>query len=368
MAKKRATRKTGSKSTDTSRSRRQSKKTVPLSSKVYAFAKEVVITLAIVLVIQTFAFGSFHVPTPSMENNILVGDRLIASKMHYGGRTPQTFGIPFTNIFLPGFELASYRVPGFTDIKRDDIVVFNFPPEDVPIERKTHYVKRTIGLPGDTIELRDKVLYVNGTEIPVPEGAKEHYMATLSSTQVTLPMSRLRALGVGTVQPVDDGIRYLVPEISASIAAEIESWPYVETMERFVIPDGSSGGMEIFPEGSGYNPHQYGPLRIPSAGDKVTLDDNTWPIYRDVITRYEGHVARRTPEGRFEIDGVQTDEYVVEQDYYFMMGDNRDNSLDSRAWGFVPADHVAAKVLFTYFSWDAERTLPRLGRIGTIIR
>ncbi len=363
-APRKARRKTGK----AGRNRRSAKQAVSFSSKVYAFLKEVVITLAIVLVIQTFAFGSFHVPTPSMENNILVGDRLIASKVHYGGRTPQTLGIPFTNIYLRGLKLPAFRVPGVTDVKRDDIVVFNFPPEDAPIERKTHYVKRTVGLPGDEIEIRDKVVYINDEEIPAPESSKEHYMATLSSEQVTMPMSRLRSLGVRTVQPFEDGRRYLLPEISADVAAEVERWPYVEEVERFVIPEGSNSGMEIFPEGSGFNPHQYGPLSIPERGDIVALTESTWPIYSDIITRYEGHTVRRTADDAFEIDGVETNEYIIEQDYYFMMGDNRDNSLDSRAWGFVPADHVAAKVLFTYFSWDAERTLPRLGRIGTVIR
>ncbi len=348
--------------------RDRQKPVIPFRQKAYAFLKEVLITLAIVLVIQTFAFGSFHVPTPSMENNILVGDRLIASKVHYGGRTPQTIGIPFTNVFLPGLEFPWVRVPGFTSVKRDDIVVFNFPPEDKPVERKTHYVKRAVGLPGETIEVRDKQVYVDGTLLPPPDGSKEHYVATLTSAQVELPMSRLRALGVRSVQPLQDGLRFMVMEITREIADEIASWPYIASVEPFVIPASAQSGMEIFPEGSSFNPHQWGPVRIPARGDRVTLSDENWAIYRDVITRFEGHQAARLPDGTFEIDGQVTTTYQVEQDYYFMMGDNRDNSLDGRAWGFVPEDHVVAKVLFTYFSWNSERNLPRLGRIGSLVR
>jgi signal peptidase I len=121
--------------------------------------------------------------------------------------------------------------------------------------------------------------------------------------------------------------------------------------------------MRIFPEGSGFGPDNYGPLYVPARGDTLRLTPDNWPVYADVIRRYEGHEAELRADGSFLIDGQPADRYVVAQDYFFVMGDNRDSSYDSRIWGFVPADHLVGKAILVYFSWDHEQKRPRSERL-----
>lgn len=302
-----------------------------------------------------------------MEENLLVGDFLLVSKMHYGTRTPITLGIPFTDIYIPGLELPFTRLPGFGQVKRADSFVFNYPPEDVPIDRKTHYIKRAMGLPGDTLEVRSKVVYVNGQPVPLDEGMQQEWIVEKSSPEVRLPGPRLRELGVEQVVPLSDRSQVLIRFATAKSANEIASWPYVERVEPFVEPPGVRNGNGTFPPDRDYTRDNYGPVYIPREGASVALNDQTWPLYEVVITRYEGHTARRLGPDRFAIDGETADSYTFEQDYYFAMGDNRDNSLDSRFWGFVPEDHVVGKAFLIYFSWDSEDNLPRLGRLFNLI-
>ena len=138
-------------------------------------------------------------------------------------------------------------------------------------------------------------------------------------------------------------------------------------VEPFVLPP-TVVDEGMFPPNRRANVHQYGPIAIPRKGDRIVLNADTWPLYEDLLTRFEGREARLREGGVVEVDGQPMESYAVGQDYYFMMGDNRDNSLDSRAWGFVPADHIVGKALVAYFSWDGRRNVPRLGRIGHVIR
>lgn len=348
------------------RQRKANREPAPsLTQRAAGFVREIVVVLAMVLLIQTFAFASFYVPTPSMESNILVGDRIFVSKLHYGPRLPTALGIPYTNIFIPGLTWPALRLPGFSSVKRGDVVVFNYPPEESPISKKEHYVKRAVGLPGDQLEVRNKVVYINGAALTPPGGLQQHWVVTMQEGQ-TMPWARFRAENF-QARPYPDDSRALAMELSEEEASEIRTWTGVEQVEPFVLPE-SSTDAQVFPTGSEYNVHHYGPLPIPAAGDIVELSEETWPVYEGLITRFEGHEARRLSNGQFEIDGAPATQYTVEQDYYFMMGDNRDNSLDSRAWGFVPADHVVGKAVITYFSLDKERGVPRFGRIGHLIR
>jgi signal peptidase I len=302
-----------------------------------------------------------------MEKNLLVGDFLLVSKLSYGPRTPITLGIPFTNIHLKSLELPFGRLPGFGEVERGEAFVFNYPPEEAAIDRKTHYIKRAMGLPGDTLSLIDKVVHINGEPIPLMSSMQQEWMVYKTTPEVQLPMSRLRELGVeaalATGRPGQVLLRYGTPEA----AAEIESWPYVDRVEPFVLPNHAADNGMIFPKGSSFNRDNYGPLVIPRSGQTVHLTDQTWPMYEELITRYEKHEARRTGTNTFEIDGQTVTSYTIEQDYYFAMGDNRDNSLDSRAWGFVPGDHVVGKAFLIYFSWDAESG-PRFSRLFNLIK
>jgi signal peptidase I len=336
-------------------------------SRLREWGDALVFALVAAIIIRTFFFEAFRIPTPSMEKNLLVGDFLLVSKLHYGPRTPITLGIPFTDVFLPGLELPSTRLPGLSQVKRGQSFVFNYPPEELPIDRKTHYIKRAMGLPGDTLEVRDKVVRINGDPLPLMEGMQVEWMVEKSSSQVRLPGPRLRELGVEQVVQLPRPEQVLVRYATQASANEIESWPYVTSVRPFVEPEGLRNGSQVFPAGFDFSRDNWGPVFVPSEGTTITLSDSNWPIYEEVIRRFEGHAARRVGPDRFEIDGQSALEYTFEQDYFFAMGDNRDNSLDSRFWGFVPEDHVVGKAFLIYFSWDANRSLPRVGRLFNLI-
>ncbi len=333
-------------------------------SKAREWFDALLFALIAAIIIRTFFFEAFRIPTPSMEKTLLVGDFLLVSKVHYGPRTPITLGIPFTGIYIKGLELPFTRLPGLTHPKRYDVMVFNWPVEDKPIDRKTHYIKRVIGLPGDTVLIRNKVVYVAGDSLPVLPTMQQEWLVR-TQERVILPLRRLEALGVEEIRQTREPNLYLI-NATFEAAREIASWPYVERVEPFVLPP-SYHDPQTFPPGSGFNRDQYGPLFIPAKGQTVTLTDENWPALEPVITRYEHHQARRLGPDRFEIDGKEVSTYTFSQNYYFVMGDNRDDSLDSRFWGYVPEDHVVGKAFIIYFSWDTRRNIPRLGRILKLI-
>ena len=311
------------------------------------------------LIIRTFFFEAFRIPTPSMEKSLLVGDFLLVSKIHYGPRTPLTLGIPFTGIYIKNFQLPYTRLPGLTSVKRYDVMVFNWPPEDKPIDRKTHYIKRVIGLPGDSLAVRNKTVFVNGDSLaPLPTMQQQWLMQVKPG--VILPVRRLKALDVDEIRQTRKPNLYLITA-TFQAAEDIRQWPYIERLEPYILPVGFHDP-QIYPPGSPYNRDQYGPVYVPKAGDTIPLNEHTWALYEPVIRRYEGHRTRHAA-GHYEIDGKPAQEYTFQQDYYFVMGDNRDDSLDSRFWGFVPADHVVGKAFIIYFSWDVEQGMPRLNRI-----
>ena len=322
----------------------------------------VVFALLAALIIRAFFFEAFRIPTPSMERNLRVGDFLLVSKLHYGPRLPVTLGIPFTDIYWSGLELPYLRLPGLRSVERGDAVVFNWPPERGPVDRKTHYIKRAVGLPGDTLQVIDKVVYVNGEPLPLGEGMQQHWIVQKSGPRVELPGAVLREHGITESWRVEGRGDQVRINATPSARAAIEELPYVERVEPATLPP-TARGMPVFPPGSGFNRDQYGPIVVPRRGMTVALNDTTWSLYERAITRFEGHAARRRADGTFFIDGERAETYTFEQDYYFMMGDNRDDSQDSRAWGFVPADHLVGKAFLIYFSWDKERNVPRPGRI-----
>jgi signal peptidase I len=275
--------------------------------------KALLFNLGVVLFLQAFFIQGYSTPTGSMENTILIGDRMFFNQFIYGPSSPRT--IPFTGVKLPYFKLPSVREP-----QRGDIVNFKFPGnrDEVEPSEYVQYLKRIVGEPGDKIEIVNRVLYVNGKIFP------------------NAPASKFN----GIISPAG-----------------------------FSNPD-------IFPKNSGWNEDNYGPLHVPRKGDVIKLTASNFEQWEVFIER-EGHDVCLNTDGSITIDGIQKSEYAVESNYYFMMGDNRNNSLDSRYWGFVPRENIVGKALITYWSWDPEipfTNLPELissirwDRIGRVIR
>ncbi len=318
--------------------------------------------LVVALGVRLFVAEAFRIPTASMEETLLVGDFLLVSKLHYGARTPATVGLPFSHRYLPDLRLPSARLPGVRDVERGDVIVFNHPTERGPVERRTYYIKRVVGLPGDTVALVGKELRVGGEAVGLGPEMLADWLVRLDPRSA-FSLDAFREIGVrrAVVREAEGVWRVRMTRAQAEAVA---AWDAVlDLRPAFAAPS-----ERLFPAGRPQSLDDYGPVAVPKRGQAVALTAETWPALRDVIERYEGHTARRRADGRFEVDGAVAGRYTPAQDYYFVMGDNRDDSSDSRRWGFVPRDHVVGKAVLVYFSWDAEAGRPRFERIGRLIR
>jgi signal peptidase I len=265
-------------------------------------------------------------------------------------------------------------------VKRGDVVVFNYPasidvergrvPSTVPIERRDPYIKRVVGMPGDTVAVLDKLVYLNGRPYPLAPTMKQLWRVTAAPGR-TVGRTTLEELGVQYARPVPpspaDSVAVLRFDVLATpgAAQALAARPEVAAVEPAVLPEDAVYELR-FPPGSANNPDQFGPVVVPKAGTTVPLTRETWPGLYEIVTRYEGHRAQAVGDSVFVIDGQPVQTYTFEQDYYFVMGDNRDNSVDSRYWGFVPEDHLVGKALFTFISM--ERWLPPIPRFGRFFR
>jgi signal peptidase I len=314
--------------------------------------------------IRTFFIEAYTIPTPSMERSLLVGDFLFVSKVNYGARTPMTpIAFPFAHHTMPligtkaywdGIELNYHRLPGLSDVKKGDVVVFNYPMEADspffrPVDKRENYIKRCQGTPGDTLSLVDAQVYVNGKAAPNPPGEQTDY--TITTTGVDLNPQALQDLNISNY----DGA---LPTMTKESADALKKFSNVKA----VTPNMAIKGMQdisVFPYDTKHpkdhqykwNVDNYGPVIIPKKGWTVKLDSLTLPVYRRAITVYEGNKLQQVGNDIL-INGVKTNTYTFKMNYYWMMGDNRHDSLDSRFWGFVPEDHIVGKALFIWMSWD----------------
>ena len=298
----------------TNRSTAENEREEQKKEPVKDFLKDLVFVLVSFFFLNSFVLASFEVPTGSMENEIMAGDFLFVNKFIYGGTTPRT--IPFTNVRLPWF-----RVPALRNVARGDVIVFEFPGqrEELQSPEFMFYLKRCVALSGDTIQVANRILYVNGKPAPIPRNMK-----------------------FNNFNPKPQG--YADPK--------------------------------IFPREAPFNEDFWGPVVVPTKGDVIELNASTYPRWATFIGR-EGHRVRLDDRARVTVDGVPVTRYTVQRNYMFGMGDNRDNSLDSRFWGFIPEDNIVGTPMIVYWSWDPDRPLTsivdklgsiRLGRIGTLIR
>ena len=291
------------------------------------------------LALRVLAFEAYRIPSTSMEDTLLVGDFVLVSKLHYGAR------------------VLGHRLPGLDDVDRGDVAVFNYPPDlDPDPARRTPYIKRIEGLPGDTLAVVAKEVRIGARALVPPRRSRQSWRVEGRLP----PAEALDALGLrGRVQRLAAG-RWAVSATRAQADA-LRDAPGVVSVEPRLRPLGD--GSASFPAAFHYSLDDYGPVVVPRRGVTVALDDLSWPVLRTVIERYEGHTAERTADG-FLIDGRPAGTYTFAQDYYFALGDSRDDSADSRTWGFVPFDHVIGKAVGVYFSWDEEAGAVRWDRIG----
>lgn len=317
------------------------------------------------LIIRALFLEAFRIPTPSMESTLLTGDFLLVSKVHYGARTPMSLGIPFTGVYVRGLELPWFRLPGFMDVRRDDILVFNYPVDDGIVSQKTNYIKRAVAVAGDTLRIRNKIFYINSRQEELRDTYEQHYEVVVRE-RLRLSPSKVRAAG-GQILP-SPGDRYRI-NMTAAVAEDMSQWPEIENIQPLVLPRSFNDNARqqfTFAQGFRGNYHHMPEIVIPFEGQSVTLSDDNWHIYKDIVTRFEDNEVSRAGE-RFVINGDTTLQYTIQQDYYFMAGDSRDNSEDSRFWGFVPEDHVVGRAWIIYFSWDGERMMPRFRRLLNLI-
>lgn len=341
-------------------------------SKLREWRDSVVFAVVVATLFRWSLAEAFVIPTSSMENSLLVGDYLLVSKIHYGSRTPRTpLQIPLTHqkiwgteipSYLDWIQLPSYRLPGLRKVERGEPVVFNVPqdlldPTDRPIDLKTYLIKRCVAVAGDKLEIKNKQLIVNGTPVPDPANAKYSYWVTSSEVINKRNLAKLHLdnedytyLGRN-----EDGKAVYRMLLTVNQFNQVKSLAYVLSIDE-EDDRHEHGGIPLFPSlmNGTWSRDNYGPLMIPQKGLSINVNDLTLSAYGEIIKKYEGHKNVKIHNHSLLIDGKEITQYVFTQDYYFMMGDNRHNSIDSRYWGFVPENHIVGKPLLIWMSIDQE--------------
>ena len=374
--------------------------------------------------VHTYFMQPFTIPTSSLEKSLLVGDYLFVSKFHYGARVPSTViaapmvhdSLPFTGTasYLKSPQLPYTRLPGLQKIKNNDIVCFNWPADSLatmwgdtsgkftykPFDKKTNYVKRCVGIAGDSLEMRDGYFYINGKKNELPYRAKLQFYYTFESkkpiSQTTYPKFLLGKERTGVYKVLTKywednkfqealkkngslskiGQDSLYTEVAGGVnpnfakrlkmisvdnkininltdeeVARLEKYPLTLSVKK--INHGADNAIFPHVEKLQWSQDNFGPIYIPKAGATVKLDSESLPFYEQIIKNYENNDLVVNGNDIF-INGQKADSYTFQQDYFYMIGDNRHNSLDARYFGYTPFDHVLGKPVMVWFSWDAD--------------
>lgn len=389
---------------------------------VMSWVDAIVYALILVYFIFLYVGQNYQIPSSSLEKSLLVGDYLWVNKMIYGPRVPNTpLHFPLAQNTLPVLNCKSYietpqwdyhRLKGYRKVERNDIVVFNFPAGDTvalkvqnpdyytlcatvpggreaiwrnkeqfgdviyrPVDRRENYVKRCIGLPGETLKIVNDVVYINGKPIEEPVNTQYNYFIQTdgrymtesvweetgvsvddrSRVEISSPESVLGAASLGlkvnfdgTVNPV-----YQAP-LTKAMKSKLENLDWIKAVVK--VPDTEYITVYPITHDYGWTRANYGEIHIPAKGETLKLTVENIPVYERCIRNYEGNDLQ-VRDGKIFINGEETDEYTFKMDYYWMMGDNRDNSADSRYWGFVPEDHIVGSPVFVIISFDKDKSL-----------
>jgi signal peptidase I len=395
--------------------------------------------IVVATIVHTYVLQPFTIPTASLEKTLLVGDFLFVSKLNYGARTPlTTIAAPMVHDTIPVLNVKSYskwpqlpyfRLPGFEKVKKNDIVVFNWPTDTLtdytnprsvvvskPVDKKMNYVKRCVAIPGDKMEVRNGIVFINGAELKLSDRAKVQYNYTITNNG-EVPSYELEKLGLAptdltksyTLAPgftneqieairqyvtgyrqLADGSLYILTGLSGiplevlnqnqikmsegggnsfvanltfEKAVKLKKVAGIASVERMISKPGSGGN--VFPGNRlDWGQDNMGPITMPQQGTTVQLTKENLPLYKLIIADYE-HNDLKVTGNEIRINGQVATSYTFKQDYYWMMGDNRHNSLDSRYFGFVPEDHIVGKPVFIWLSLDQNE---KWGNISKKVR
>ena len=364
----------------------------PLYNSIYGWIDAIVWATVVAHLVHLFIFQLYVVPTSSMEKTILIGDYLYVSKLSYGPQVPNTpVAMPFVYNTMPFSSTKKsysecvkwdyHRLRGRGKVEREDVVVFNFPAGDTvllenqavtyydvlrdyqsqlgkeegrqqlnrdytviarPVDKRENYIKRCVGVPGDTLQIVNTELFVNGEPQPACEERQHIYFVNSTSTLSEYALRNLDITEYNGAAP------YYYVATTEKGAAQLEKFKSVAMVERY---NATEPTLDVFPhdERFPWTQDNFGPLWVPQRGATIELSTANLPLYERIIDQYEGHDLRVEGDKIF-IDGEEASTYTFAMDYYFMMGDNRHNSADSRYWGFVPEDHIVGKALFIAFS------------------